>query len=237
MTAATLVTVPLALLATLVLLAWWAGPAGAHAALLESQPDEGEEIEGGPDVLVLVFNEDIDEPAIIEVTDPAGEEVTDPDAEIDGAEARLDLVDVLAEDGTYEVAWRVVSVDDHSVEGEFSFEAVNVADDEAADDEDDEESDSEVAATDDEGAEDAATDEDLSDDDADEDEHAHDEGAEDEDAEDESTDDDLAALDDADETAAEGGTTTAWVVGLVIVLGLAALAGGLVLGRRRGADR
>lgn len=102
-------------------LASLATPAGAHAALIETSPADGQEVDEGPDRVVLTFSEPMQRPAAIEVSDPEGDQVADGEPEIDGERVTVGL-EALDADGTYTVQWRAVSADDHPLEGEFSFE-------------------------------------------------------------------------------------------------------------------
>lgn len=199
----------------LALLTGWAVSAAAHAVLLASSPEDGEDVSGGPDEIVLVFNEQIADPGTIVVTDPSGADMLDTEAVIDGRQMRLDLTGALTGDGVYEVAWRVISADDHPVSGTFTFTATDVAESAVADaDAGREEADRQVAAS------------------------AEPDGPDRDDAEDDEAQRDDEAQEDAadnprDDAPADAGTG-AWIVGLVIALGLVALAVG-VLRARRGA--
>jgi copper resistance protein C len=104
-----------------------AGPAWAHAVLLESEPGDGEAVEGAPDEIVLVFSEPMQAPATIVVRAPDGAPVDGDEAgEVDGERVWRSLAGVTA-DGAYTVEWRAVSADDHPISGELTFEVVDAA--------------------------------------------------------------------------------------------------------------
>ena len=110
-----------------------ATPALGHAVMLDSDPGDGDVVEGAPDEVVLTFSEPMQAPASVVVTgpngDPAGE---DQEAEIDG-ERVLRPLEGATDDGVYTVEWRAVSADDHPISGEFAFEvAAAEPDDEPA---------------------------------------------------------------------------------------------------------
>ncbi|MEE1939633.1 copper resistance protein CopC [Streptomyces sp. TRM 70361] len=108
-----------------------AAPAGAHALLTDSDPAEGEVVTHAPEEVTLTFTENV---ALsgdsIRVLAPDGKRVDDGEpgerSGSDGAGAgegfhyAVGLRDGLA-DGTYTVAWRVVSADSHPIAGGFTF--------------------------------------------------------------------------------------------------------------------
>ncbi|MEU6545736.1 copper resistance protein CopC [Streptomyces sp. NPDC046859] len=100
------------------------GPAAAHAALRGSDPDDGAVLKSAPRQLTLTFTESV---ALLDdsfrVLDPEGRRLRtgEPEHGPDGADtARVTLPAGLAQ-GTYTVAWRVVSADSHPVSGAFTF--------------------------------------------------------------------------------------------------------------------
>ena len=97
-----------------------AAPASAHASLVSSDPAEGEVLPQAPDVVTLTFDEPV---AVVEdgikAYDAAGDPV-DVDAGARDEVVTADLPDDLA-DGTYVVAWRVVSSDGHPIAGSLTF--------------------------------------------------------------------------------------------------------------------
>lgn len=97
-----------------------APPAAAHAALVDTDPDEGAVLESAPDVIRLTFNEAVQGvPGGVQVFDAAGEEIASSSHTRDA-----DLLVTLDEevgDGSLVVAWRVVSVDGHPIAGTLTF--------------------------------------------------------------------------------------------------------------------
>ncbi|MFE6625019.1 copper resistance protein CopC [Streptomyces sp. NPDC057740] len=100
------------------------GPASAHAALRATDPEDGALLKSAPRHLTLTFTESV---GLLEdsfrVLDPdgrrlrTGEPAHTPDS---SRTARVTLPGKLAQ-GTYTVAWRVVSADSHPVSGAFTF--------------------------------------------------------------------------------------------------------------------
>ncbi|GAA5006437.1 copper resistance protein CopC [Kitasatospora paranensis] len=101
-----------------------AGPAGAHAALLATDPAQGAVVATAPTAVTLTFSEGVSLAAdSVRVLDPAGKAVDNGDAaHADGKNdtARVTLRSGLG-NGTYTVAWRAVSEDSHPVGGAFTF--------------------------------------------------------------------------------------------------------------------
>lgn len=112
-----------ALLAALALLVVTAGPASAHAALLQTTPQDGELLPGRPGTVALLFNEPVGTGlGSVRVLDPAGERA---DTGVvrrveDGTRLEVDLADGQVR-GTYVLVWRVVSADSHPVSGASTF--------------------------------------------------------------------------------------------------------------------
>ncbi|WP_345581353.1 copper resistance CopC/CopD family protein [Streptomyces prasinosporus] len=101
-----------------------AAPASAHAALSGADPEDGSVVASAPRHITLTFTESV---GLLEdsfrVYGPDNRRVDPGEPEhADGAPdtARAGLPDGLAE-GTYTVAWRVVSADSHPVSGAFTF--------------------------------------------------------------------------------------------------------------------
>jgi copper transport protein len=98
-----------------------AGPAAAHAELVDSTPENGARLNQAPDQVALEFTESIgliDEG--IRLLDADGQAVETPDPIADGSTVRWEMpVDL--PDGAYLVNWRVLSGDSHPVAGAFSF--------------------------------------------------------------------------------------------------------------------
>ena len=102
-----------------------AGPAWAHAFLDHSSPAVGATV-AVPKEISIWFTEEV-EPAFsrIEVTDGNGSRVDEGGTKIDAANHELLNVAVkLLLPGTYKVTWRVVSVDTHHTQGDFTFTVV-----------------------------------------------------------------------------------------------------------------
>jgi copper transport protein len=101
-----------------------AGSASAHAALRSTDPADGTVLKSAPRHLTLTFTESV---GLLDdsfrVLDPDNRRLRtgEPQHGPDGADtARLTLPKKLAQ-GTYTVAWRVVSADSHPVSGAFTF--------------------------------------------------------------------------------------------------------------------
>ncbi|TDC20812.1 hypothetical protein E1265_20260 [Streptomyces sp. 8K308] len=119
-----LVTLLLGALATVAALAGLlagAGPAAAHAALDDSTPGDGEVVATAPDEVSLTFTEGVSlAPDAIRVLAPDGERADTGEPTGSGRDHAVALRPGLA-DGTYTVAWQVVSADSHPVSGAFTF--------------------------------------------------------------------------------------------------------------------
>ncbi|MEV4784749.1 copper resistance protein CopC [Streptomyces tuirus] len=108
----------------LVLLLAGAAPASAHAALRGTDPDDGSVLKQAPRHVTLTFTESVgllDDSFRVFGPDQRRVhtgEATHADGRSDTA--RVGLPGKLAQ-GTYTVAWRVVSADSHPVSGAFSF--------------------------------------------------------------------------------------------------------------------
>ncbi|MFZ4204538.1 copper resistance protein CopC [Streptomyces griseoincarnatus] len=99
-----------------------AAPVSAHAALTGSDPAQGAVVDTAPSQVSLTFSEPI---AVgddsVRVLDPKGERVDKGDpANPSGTTYSVRLVSGLP-DGTYTVAYQVVSADSHPVAGAFTF--------------------------------------------------------------------------------------------------------------------
>ncbi|MEY9938068.1 copper resistance protein CopC [Streptacidiphilus sp. MAP5-3] len=112
------------LLATLLLGS--AGVASAHAALLSTDPSQGTVLAVAPSTVTLHFSESVTlETGAVRVFDPNGKQVdtgTAGHAGSDPSTASVSLNPALDQtQGTYTVAWRVISADTHPVAGAFTF--------------------------------------------------------------------------------------------------------------------
>jgi methionine-rich copper-binding protein CopC len=98
-----------------------AGAAHAHAALDRANPRVGSMVASAPRTVSLFFTENI-EPALssIEVRNAAGARVDQGKARGGGNSLQIGLKPLSP--GSYQVHWRVLSVDTHKTEGTFSFQ-------------------------------------------------------------------------------------------------------------------
>ena len=101
-----------------------AAPASAHAFLDHASPAVGSTVHAPPQQVRLWFTQEI-EPSFsaAQVLDASGKRVDQGDARVDGSDPTLITVSVppLAP-GRYKVTWRVLSVDTHATEGDYSFD-------------------------------------------------------------------------------------------------------------------
>lgn len=98
-------------------------PAGAHAFLDHSDPVVGSTVPPSPAVIHLWFTQRL-EPAFssVTVTARSGAIVNDGPAAIDPHNSQeLDVKLKTLPTGTYKVKWRVLSVDTHATQGDFTF--------------------------------------------------------------------------------------------------------------------
>ncbi|WP_314245145.1 copper resistance CopC/CopD family protein [Streptomyces kutzneri] len=123
-TARTSLTALALVAAVLALILGGAGSAFAHAGLSGSDPAEGTVLDTAPKQLTLTFTESVSfSEDSLRVLSPENERVNPrPAQRADGKEntARVELSDQLPQ-GTYTVAWRVVSADGHPISGAFVF--------------------------------------------------------------------------------------------------------------------
>ena len=99
-------------------------PVAAHAFLDHAVPAVGSTVHAAPASVRLWFTEQL-EPAFsrVKVLDATGKEIDKSDSHVDVSDASVLAVSVPAlAPGTYRVQWRVVSVDTHVTEGDFTFE-------------------------------------------------------------------------------------------------------------------
>jgi len=98
----------------------------AHAFLKEAEPAVGSIVQTSPSEIRIRFTENI-EPAVssIQVFDASGKEVDKRDLHLDRSDhASLHISLPRLGSGTYKVVWRVVSVDTHVTNGNFTFRIV-----------------------------------------------------------------------------------------------------------------
>ncbi|MER7822527.1 copper resistance protein CopC [Streptomyces sp. NPDC096097] len=117
-------TVLVLVAAVLALLLGGAGAASAHAGLSGSDPADGSVLKTEPQHVTLTFTESVSfSDDSLRVLSPKNERVNPrPAQHVDGKDntARVDLSGKLPQ-GTYTVAWRVVSADGHPISGAFVF--------------------------------------------------------------------------------------------------------------------
>lgn len=97
--------------------------AGAHAFLERAEPRVGSTVRTPPSQVRLWFSERL-EPAFsaVRVVNATGQRVDKEDSQVTPAapkQLRVSLPPLAA--GTYRVFWRVLSVDTHITEGDFTF--------------------------------------------------------------------------------------------------------------------
>ncbi|MEU5594090.1 copper resistance protein CopC [Streptomyces sp. NPDC020298] len=99
-----------------------AGPASAHAALTGSDPAQGVVVKKAPTQVSLTFSEQVSmNDDSLHVLDPKGKKVdVGKPSNISGTTYAVQLKSGLA-DGTYTVAYQVVSADSHPVSGAYTF--------------------------------------------------------------------------------------------------------------------
>ena len=98
----------------------------AHAFLKDAHPGVGSTIQTSPSEVRIRFTENI-EPAVssIQVFDASGKQVDKRDLHLDRSDHALLHVSLpQLSAGIYKVVWRVVSVDTHVTNGNFTFRVV-----------------------------------------------------------------------------------------------------------------
>ncbi|MCG5449420.1 copper resistance CopC family protein [Micromonospora hortensis] len=131
MTTPTVMTVPssrptavrlgAAVLAVLVAVLIPAGPAWAHNSLKTATPARDATVQSAPTEVTLEFMQRLD-PAFttIVLTDAGKRKLPIGEPVVTGAKSTVQVTDTLP-NGTYTVAYRVVSVDGHPVQGSYPF--------------------------------------------------------------------------------------------------------------------
>jgi copper resistance protein C len=111
------------LAAIFLLLALSSGAAHAHAFLDHADPRVGNTVKSPPRTLALWFTQNLESAfSTIEVLDANGTQMNAGKASVDANDRKLLRVPVKAlPAGTYTVKWRVLSVDTHTTEGNFTF--------------------------------------------------------------------------------------------------------------------
>jgi len=110
------------ILALSAILASVPGGAFGHAVLDHATPKVGSTVAPAPKEVVLWFTQKL-EPAFssIEVRNAQGATVTAGKATVGGDRTQMRVGLKALPAGTYNVKWRVLSVDTHRTEGDFSF--------------------------------------------------------------------------------------------------------------------
>lgn len=96
----------------------------AHAMLDRAIPRVGSSVRVAPERVELWFSERL-EPAFstLKVIDASGRQVDRRDASVDASDRTHFTVSLMPlARGSYQVVWRVVSVDTHATAGDFAFE-------------------------------------------------------------------------------------------------------------------
>lgn len=107
----------------LAVLLWGAAGAGAHAFLERADPRVGSTVRNPPAQVRLWFTESL-EPAFssVRILNDAGQRMDKGDSQVDPSNLTLLRVSVPPlPPGTYTVIWRVLSVDSHVTNGDFTF--------------------------------------------------------------------------------------------------------------------
>ena len=106
---------------TIALLGAWAGPASAHASLVSTDPPDGAKLDTSPAEVRLTFNEQVSVSlGGVRVLSSEGDRVDAGAAAVHGSVVTVGLKADLP-DGTYVVAYRIVSEDGHPVRGGTVF--------------------------------------------------------------------------------------------------------------------
>ncbi|MEU6100078.1 copper resistance CopC/CopD family protein [Streptomyces flaveolus] len=115
-------TLVLLLLAAACALLTAAGPASAHAALTGSDPGQGAVVDKAPAQVSLTFSETVSlDDDSLRVLDPKGQRVDDGRPAGAGGTTYAVKLHAGLPDGTYTVAYQVVSADSHPVSGAYTF--------------------------------------------------------------------------------------------------------------------
>lgn len=116
-----------AVLATVALLLVPASPAAAHNSLKATTPAKNAELDKAPTEITLEFLQKLD-PAFttIVLSDAAEQKVPTGEPVVTGAAGTISI-DAPLVNGTYTVAYRVVSADGHPVQGSYAFTVADPA--------------------------------------------------------------------------------------------------------------
>ncbi|AGZ41096.1 copper homeostasis periplasmic binding protein CopC [Actinoplanes friuliensis] len=111
----------LAALAAVVIVLLPAAPAWAHAQLVSADPAEDASLARAPASVTLTFSERLNpEFTTIVVSDAARQRIPAAAPTVDAGKGTVSLTQPLS-NGAYTVAYRVVSVDGHTVQGSYPF--------------------------------------------------------------------------------------------------------------------
>ncbi|MET8894796.1 copper resistance CopC/CopD family protein [Streptomyces albogriseolus] len=108
----------------LILLLAGAAPASAHAALRASDPEDGSVVKTPPTHITLTFTESVgllEDSFRVYGPDNRRVHVEEPEHAAGAADTARAALPRDLDEGTYTVAWRVVSADSHPVSGAFTF--------------------------------------------------------------------------------------------------------------------
>ncbi len=107
----------------LAVLLWGAASAGAHAFLDRADPRVGSTIRTPPTEVRAWFTQDLEAAfSSMQVLNEAGQRVDKGDSQVDSSNPALLRISLPSlRPGTYKVIWRVLSVDTHVTEGDFTF--------------------------------------------------------------------------------------------------------------------
>jgi copper resistance protein C len=109
------------LFAMMALMLGLASEVQAHATLDHAEPRVGNTVATAPHVVTLWFTQKLESAfSSITVTNAAGERVDSGKTHVSGSQMSVTLR--AGGPGTYRVNWRVLSVDTHTTEGNFTFQ-------------------------------------------------------------------------------------------------------------------
>ena len=104
-----------------------AAPAQAHAQLVGSDPARDATLTGAPAAVTLTFSERLNPDfTTVVISDAAKQRVATSAPAIDGSASTVTFTGTVG-NGTYLVAYRVVSVDGHTVQGSYGFTVADPA--------------------------------------------------------------------------------------------------------------
>jgi putative copper export protein/methionine-rich copper-binding protein CopC len=98
-----------------------AGPASAHAGLVQSEPQSGAVLASSPRQVVLTFTEPVRiVPGKIRIIGPDGRNAGDGAPAVQGSKLRIPMKET-TERGSYLISFRVISADSHPISGAIPF--------------------------------------------------------------------------------------------------------------------